>query len=184
MEPQPFDQLVRILTASAGRRRVLGLALATPLAPLFASVEETEAGRKKQRRKRKKRKNKRRIVVNSFGCVDVGQKCFGRNDLCCSGICDGDPETSVCLAHNVLTCQPSADTCSENVPCGANGVCFGTTGNAPFCGRDGTCFCKACAADIDCVATHGAGAACVQCLSDCNGVGGSSGTACVPAALA
>lgn len=186
MESPPIDHLARVLTAGAGRRGLLGVTLAAPLAALLARFDEADAGRKQKRRKRKnkKRKNRQQIVLNRFGCVDVGQKCYGRNDLCCSGICEGDAETSVCVAHNVLTCQPAADTCSESVACGSNGVCFGTTGSAPFCGRDGTCFCKACAADIDCVVTHGAGAACVQCLSDCTGVDGSSGTACVPAALA
>lgn len=181
MDQHQFDLATRAIESGVRRRRVLGTFFAaTVAAPLlgFATGAGTDARGKKHRKRRKK------IKRNSFGCVNVGQKCYGKSNVCCSGVCNGSGKRSTCAGHNALNCAPSPDTCSENVPCGSDGVCFGTTGNAPFCGKDGTCFCKACVTDLDCVATHGAGAACVQCLSDCNGIGGSSGTACVPAAQA
>ena len=36
-----------------------------------------------EKKKNKKPKN------NAFGCLNVGQACNGKNDKCCSGICDG-----------------------------------------------------------------------------------------------
>lgn len=181
MDANQFDHAVRAIESGVPRRRVLGSFFAASLAaPLsgFASSSGAEAKRKNRRKHRKK------IKRNSFGCVNVGQKCYGKSEICCSGICEGKGKTSTCAGHNALTCTLSPDTCSESVTCGSGGHCFGTTGNAPFCGKQFTCFCKTCAKDADCETTHGAGAACVQCLDDCRSVGVSSGTACVPAALA
>lgn len=181
MDANQFDQAVRAIHSGVQRRRVLGSFFAASLAvPLFGFAASSGV----DARRKKRRKNRKKIKRNSFGCVNVGQKCYGKSEACCSGICDGKGKNSKCVGHNGLTCTPSPDTCSENVPCGTNGVCFGTTGNAPFCGKDGTCFCKTCAQDADCEATHGLGAACVQCIDDCKSVGVSSGTACVPAAQA
>lgn len=177
MDPTQFDHAVRAIHSGLGRRRVLGSFLTASLAaPLAGLVGNSGADAR--------RKKRRKIKRNSFGCVNVGQKCYGKSEVCCSGICDGKGKKSKCAGHNALTCMPSPDTCSENVTCGSGGHCFGTTGNAPFCGKQFTCFCKTCAKDADCEATHGPGAACVQCLNDCTGVGVSSGTACVPAAPA
>lgn len=177
MDPNQFDHAVRTLHAGVRRRRVLGSFFAAPVAaPLLGLATGTPAVARNRKRKKLKR--------NSFGCVNVGQKCYGKSEACCSGICSGKGKKSTCLGHNELSCSFSPDTCSESVTCGSNGHCFGTTGNAPFCGKQFTCFCKPCAKDIDCEATHGPGAACVQCLDDCRMVGVSTGTACVPAAQA
>lgn len=177
MDANQFDQAVRAIEAGVERRRVLGTLFAVSLAaPLFGLTSSSRVDARRKKRKKIKR--------NSFGCVNVGQKCFGKSEVCCSGVCDGTGKTSKCVAHDALGCSVSPDTCSESVTCGANGHCFGTTGNAPFCGKQFTCFCKACSKDTDCEATHGPGAACVKCLDDCKSVGVSTGTACVPAAQA
>jgi hypothetical protein len=177
LDANQFDRAVRSLESGVQRRRVLGTFLTASLAaPLFGFA--TSSGVDARRRKRKK------IKRNSFGCVNVGQKCYGKSEVCCSGICDGTGKNSKCAGHDALGCSIAPDTCSESVTCGSNGHCFGTTGNAPFCGKQFTCFCKTCSKDTDCEATHGAGAACVECLDDCKSVGVSSGTACVPAASA
>lgn len=186
MEAIQFDRAVRAMHSGVQRRRVLGSFLAASLAaPLFgfASSSGVDARRKKRRKKRKK------IKRNRFGCVNVGQKCYGRSEVCCSGICEGSGKKSRCVAHNVDTCANTPHTCLEQGTgdCGGGqGSCFTTTGNAPFCGHIGTCDCAPCTKDADCVAEHGAGAACIQCAGtefyQCTNVNGSSqGTACVPA---
>jgi hypothetical protein len=93
------------------------------------------------------------------------------------------------VGHNADTCANSEHTCLEQGTgdCGGGGgSCFTTTGNAPFCGAQGLCDCAPCSKDSDCVAEHGAGAACIQCAGSdfyqCTNVNGSTrGTACVPA---
>jgi hypothetical protein len=172
MDGSRFDDLVRGLTGSRRAALVGGLALAA------SQLGVSRAGGKKKRRKR--RKNKPRL--NSFGCVDVGGTCFGNDTHCCSGICEGSGKRSKCVAHNELDCDADDDTCSESVPCGAEGVCHRTTGKAGFCASAGICNCAHCQRDADCEAQFGPGAACVVCASDCSGVNGSHGTACVPAA--
>ena len=188
MDATQFDHAVRAIEAGRPRRRVLGAlfaaSLATPLLGLSPAVE-TDARKKRKKR----RKNRKKIRRNGFGCVNVGQKCYGRHDVCCSGICDGTGKRSVCAGHNAESCAPTTHTCLEQGTgtCGGGGgSCFTTTGNAPFCGELGLCDCAPCAFDADCVAEHGAGAACIQCAGTtdgfCTGVNGSGqGTACVPA---
>src|SRR5687768_235577 len=70
-----FDDLIRSLFAS--RRSLLsgGLALA---AGWFGVFDATA----KNKRKKKSQKN-------AFRCLNVGQKCAGKNGKCCSGICNG-----------------------------------------------------------------------------------------------
>jgi hypothetical protein len=169
-----FDDLVLSLTES--RRTVLGGALTA--AAGWLGVAGADA-KKRRHKRRKRRKNKPRL--NKFGCVDVGGKCFGKSEICCSGICEGTGKTSQCVAHNELGCAAD-ETCSESVPCGTEGVCYKTTGKAAFCGNNLICHCLPCQKDSDCEADSGPGAACVVCSEDCNGVMGSQGTACVPAA--
>ncbi len=186
MDANQFDHAVRAIQSGVQRRRVLGSFFAASLAaPLlgFASSSGVDAKRKKRR------KNRKKIKRNSFGCVDVGQKCYGKSEVCCSGICEGTGKTSKCAAHNELTCTDTSGTCREAPAstCGTDGSCFTTTGNAPFCGKLGTCDCAPCAKDADCEAEHGVGAACIQCAGSdfyqCTNVNGSTkGTACVPAA--
>jgi hypothetical protein len=186
LDANQFDQAVRAIESGVQRRRMLGTFFAASLAaPLlgFASPSGVEAKRKKRRKHRKK------IKRNSFGCVNVGQKCYGKSEVCCSGICAGTGKKSKCAGHNADTCSSTTHTCLEEGTgdCGGgDGSCFTTTGNAPFCGVLGTCDCAPCSTDADCVAEHGAGAACIQCAGTddgfCTGVNGSSkGTACVPA---
>jgi hypothetical protein len=171
MDGSNFDELARSLTRS--RRSFLGGGVLA--AAGWLGVAGADA--KKKRHKRHKRKNKPKF--NQFGCVDVGGKCFGKDDNCCSGICDGTGKTSTCVAHDELDCAPD-DICSESVRCALEGVCYQTTGKAAFCGDFGICLCMPCQKDSDCEAVSGPGAACTVCTSDCDGVNGSQGTACVP----
>lgn len=187
MDTNQFDRAARAIVSGAQRRRVLaGLLTTAVVTPLLGltSPADTEA-----RRRKKRRKNRKKIRRNSFGCVNVGQKCYGRNDVCCSGLCNGTGKRSVCAGRNAESCADTSHTCQERGTgtCGGGGgSCFTTTGNAPFCGELGLCDCAPCAFDSDCEAEHGAGAACIQCAGNsdgfCTGVNGSGqGTACVPA---
>jgi hypothetical protein len=175
VESHHFDDLVRSLTGS--RRSVVVGALAS--ATGWLGVAGSKAKKKKRRRKRRKNKPQ----FNQFGCVDVGGPCFGNGAHCCSGLCEGTGKTSVCASHNELGCDADDDTCSESVPCGAEGICYRTTGKAGFCADRGFCDCGVCKKDTDCEAQFGPGAACVVCTGDCDGVKGSQGTACAPAGV-
>jgi hypothetical protein len=177
MDQQRFAFLTRSLTNLPSRRDVLrglvgaGLGLATWRLP--AQVEA-----KKCIGRRRRTCEKRPPVLNQYGCVDVGNPCRGNDDLCCSGICQGNKPKpgkrvkSRCLAHNVLDCPPGWDGCLESgVTCGIDGVCWQTTGQASFCGTgDGACF--ACTRDVDCEPNFGSGAACTVCDGACPETGG------------
>lgn len=166
-------------------RRLLLARLASVLPawalPGFLTIE---AKKKKKRKKNKKNKPD----TNAFGCLNVGQHCNGKDDKCCSGVCDGKKpkkgkkDKSTCVAHNVGPCQDAFDVCAGvAVPCSAGdqGGCFKTTGNAPFCGAGDTP-CLPCKRDSDCVALgFGFGAACVVCNLLCATVSG--GTMCIAA---
>lgn len=88
--------------------------------------------------RRKKRKQKP-LQRNEFGCVPVGKPCRGRDDVCCSGICNGrkpkkgEKDKSRCAAHDSGGCQngQTGNACisSEGNP----GHCETTTGNAGYC---------------------------------------------------
>ena len=184
-----FDALTRRTTALT-RRTALGGALATIIGGALAL--ESEAKRNNQRRKRRKRKNRNRndAVANAFGCLNVGDRCDGTDLQCCSGVCQPAPgggkgknRQAFCVAHDEGGCRPDQDICADDNEidnrCGAAGICFRTTGQASFCGKeeDGDCF--VCRTDADCVPTFGAGAACVVC-ADCEE--DSASTGCVPPA--
>jgi hypothetical protein len=179
MEAKRFDRLARSLIAAPSRRRFLG-GLVGALALGATRIPGALA-------KRKKRKKKQKLVFNAFGCVDVGQPCRGNSANCCSGICQGTApkkgkkDTSRCLAHNEGVCQDGDDFCQgTTVNCGSPGVCVRTTGNGSFCGKGATC--TVCSKDTDCdEAEFGPGVACIVCVN-CDGVNGSSGTACIEAA--
>jgi hypothetical protein len=117
MDSAGFDRLTHSFLHALSRRR-----LATALG-LFASgtLHVTGAKNKKKRKKLKR---------NAFGCVNVGGHCRGRDNVCCSGICEGKKpkqgkkDKSKCRAHNVLNCPAGANSCLENVECGTNGFCF------------------------------------------------------------
>jgi hypothetical protein len=172
-----IERLRKALLAIPSRRDVLrgfaamGLGLGIARAPGFADA--------KKKRKHKKRKVKK-PKLNAFGCLNVGAACQSE-EQCCSGICAGRQGKRTCRAHHVGPCTAEFDGCrSLAVGCGAGGFCFRTTGQASFCGGQGG-RCKVCARDADCVVDHGPGAACVVC-DDCDGIDGSKGTVCYPAA--
>jgi hypothetical protein len=179
MDAARFDALVRSLSLGSNRRRVLRGVAATVLGQVALVGVGIGGGQTAQGRKRKFKKNR-------FGCIDVGEKCYGRDGKCCSGICDGEGRRSRCVAHNVGGCAADDSSCPESIPCGTDGECYRTTGKAGFCAQIGTCDCHPCKKDKDCELEFGAGAACIICISNtensCIGVNGSKGTACVPPA--
>lgn len=169
---------------AAPRRAVLaGLA---GILPAWALPEVQTAQAKKNKKKRRNKQNKPKN--NSFGCLNVGQHCNGKDSKCCSGICQGKrpkkgkKDKSACVAHNVGPCQDAFDVCAGvAVPCSAGnlGGCFKTTGNAPFCGVGDTP-CVLCRRDDDCVQLgFGPGSACVVCNFLCAAESG--GTMCIAA---
>jgi hypothetical protein len=174
-----FDDPVRALIGAISRRGLLHcLAAAGLMLPRSSGVTEA--------RKRKKRSEKPK--PNAFGCLNVGQRCSGSNEKCCSGICQGKKpkkgkkDKSKCVAHNTGGCSPEQDFCTTdpNTPCGVDGVCGRTTGNAGYC-IDQTVElpCAACKRDTDCELGFGPGAACLICEIACPETGG---TVCAPAA--
>jgi hypothetical protein len=181
-----IDVVIRSLAARAPRRGVLAVLAGVVLGLTAAGpAPNTDA---KRRRKKKRRKKQPPLQFNAFGCLDVGQKCRGRDELCCSGICDGkkpqkgEPDKTRCLAHNTGGCAPQQDLCTTdpNTRCGASGICARTTGNAGFCllsPPDGL-NCSACKNDADCVVGFGPGAACTVCDVACPG----TRTICAPPA--
>ena len=175
MEASRFDDLTRSLTTHPSRRRLVRGFAAVSLAQLTLLRPAAEDGAAR------KRKNK--VKRNTYGCVDVGEKCYGKDARCCSGICNGNGKRSKCAAHNVGGCTPNANSCLGSVPCGVGGECYRTTGKAGFCAKPGLCDCDPCTKDTDCEAQFGEGAACIVCITNgisCVGVNGSKGTACVP----
>jgi len=101
------------------------------------------------------------------------------------------------VAHNTGGCTPERHYCTVGGaaahchPTNPNMFCLVTTGNAGFCadftGSSNEANCRPCARDKDCEALgFGAGAACVilrtegVCVTGCESVNGSSGTACLP----
>ena len=136
--------------------------------------------------KKHKHKKRNKPQNNAFGCLNVGQHCNGKDDKCCSGICDGKKpkkgkkDKSKCVGHNAGPCQDAFDVCEGvALTCGLSGACFKTTGNAPFC-AGGNSECQPCQRDVDCVNQgFGVGAACVVCNSECALISG--GTVCFAA---
>jgi hypothetical protein len=183
MDADRFDELLRLVASSASRRSVL-LGLASGAISLALADGSRLAIAKK---------GKKKLKFNEFGCVDVGGKCRGNKDHCCSGICEGDKpkkgkkDKSRCVAHDVGSCQDGQETCgatdgSCTTSTGFKGTCGRTTGNALYC-HSVTGPCQACSKDVDCVSTHGAGAACVIAILDygipCSGgCEGNTGPSC------
>jgi hypothetical protein len=163
MDALSFDGLTRSLTDPSSRRGLLrGLAAALGL---------TAVDRPHLAGARKKRQQK--PVFNAFGCVNVDGKCRGNSSLCCSGICQGKKpkkgkkDRSRCVAHNTGGCTFAEQSCgpAPDLPCGAQGFCLATTGNAGFCGFIATAACSVCRRDADCQRGFGPGAACVICAN-------------------
>ncbi len=196
MDGAYFDGLTRAMAQS--RRTLLGGAVA--LASGWIGSADTEARKKGQKRKGKKAP--RGLVLNQYGCVDVGQPCRGDSSNCCSGVCEGvaprkgKPDQSQCVAHNSSVCRASSDFCSTGTGaiCNAtelNRVCTLTTGSAGFCadftphmeaGTDASFYCRNCSRDTDCQAEFGPGAACVVYAGICSIYCPNTGNrACMPA---
>lgn len=158
----PVDTALHELTTRPTRRRSLLSALAAGL--LFPAAAPAK--------KRRKRRRRATPTPNAFGCLDVGVACRGDAGACCSGICLGNKpkrgkkDTSRCVDHNTGGCLLANDSCGiENpeIPCGADGFCMRTTGNAGFCANLQVGACSACRRDEDCQGAFGPGAACVFC---------------------
>jgi hypothetical protein len=174
MHSSRFDAVTRVLAADSSRRAfgrlVAGLGL------LSTQRLPTSAKNKKPK-------------PNDFGCLDVGQKCQGKDSKCCSGICDGKKpkhgkkDKSRCVGHDESTCSSGQRSVScggsQSTPCttsaGTTGRCETTTGNAAYCADIGARECVACAKDVDCQTLCGPQAACIPCTNCPNG------TACVGA---
>jgi hypothetical protein len=164
MDGSRFDDLTRALTGS--RRRLVGGTLAAVAG--WAGLAASGAAKRRDKKPR----------FNRYGCVNVGEKCYGKNAHCCSGICDGKGKRSRCVAHGEGGCTVGDNTCAAYVACEGDGSCYRTTGKAGFCAGP-ICDCAPCKKDRDCQAVLGPGAACIVCTEDCVGVNGSKGTACV-----
>ena len=76
MDTDVFDSLARSLGAASSRRRALAAALGG-----LVTLGVLPTGAKKGKTKKPK--------PNAFGCLNVGQKCRGKDSKCCSGICQG-----------------------------------------------------------------------------------------------
>lgn len=201
MEPQDFDRFARLLGRATGRRHLLFGLAASPLAVLLAARRPDTVGAKKRHAKRKKPPTP---VFNEFGCLDVGQPCQGKSDLCCSGVCKGKkpkkgkPDKRVCAAHHTADCTPQRTICEVEAPVLAlcdlpsdTSACVHTTGNSVFCGSllgfTEAIHCRACAKDTDCLAFGFApGSACAILEGSVCGEGAvcasTEGRACVPPA--
>jgi hypothetical protein len=195
MEASSFDRLTRSLSAATSRRAILpslaaaavGLGMASHLPQVTIAKQD-----------KKERKKKKKLVFNQFGSVDVDSKCRGKDDACCSGLCEGKKpkkgkkDKRHCVAHDTGTgcmagqrspfCQGMLDPASFDgegmlagsctTSAGVLGACETTTGNAPYCQRDRAC--ARCSKDTECEAVCGQGAVCGLCA----GCVLSGGTAC------
>ena len=172
MDATRFDRLTRALITVPSRRDLLrGLA--------SAALSLALAGLSHPMRAKDKHKKDKKPKPNAFGCLNVGQKCFGKDAKCCSGICQGKKpkkgkeDKRTCAAHDTGGCQAGAEPCAgANELCttsqGLPGDCYTTTGNAGFCGASGA-ICTVCSRDSDCHELLGARAACVLCAGCAEG---------------
>jgi hypothetical protein len=149
VDPESFATLTRAISSVLSRRSLAG-ALGLSTAGRSGWVEA----------KKRKRRKKRKVKLNDFGCVNVGQFCK-EAEQCCSGICQGKKDKRRCAAHNVDDCPAGADSCLEGLDLCTNGFCYQTTGEASFCAGGGIC--HDCTRDTDCELDWGEGAACVVC---------------------
>lgn len=191
MDARHFDDIAKAVTRGQTNRRTALRALTSATLGALAVRFPDSSEAKKRKKKRKKK-----LVKNAFGCVDVGGKCRGNDGACCSGVCQGKKpkkgkkDKSVCVAHNTGGCTLERDICvngTEESICNQSSACTKTTGKAPFCGTPENVECRICSTDQDCEEQgFPIGSACIiltggECVgedADCNGVNGSSGTAC------
>jgi hypothetical protein len=163
--PDPRDTALReLISLPTARRSLLGALAVGLLTPAAASAKKN----------RKRRKRRKLPEPNAFGCLDVDVACRGDSSACCSGICAGKKpkrgkkDTSRCVAHNTGGCLLENDSCGieiPNLPCGVDGLCVRTTGNAGFCANFRESTCAACRRDEDCQGALGPGAACMICAN-------------------
>ena len=183
MDEHHLDTLIRYIFGGASRRTMVRRLIAAGTG--LASIHHVQTGAKTRKRRLRRNAAPR---LNAYGCLDVGRPCRGNDTLCCSGICQGMAprsqrrDRSRCAAHHTGGCQLAQDICigPGPAPCGTDGSCVRTTGNAPFC-FTGPGDCTGCARDPDCEPQFGPGAACIVCEGDC---GDGSNLVCVrPAAV-
>ena len=196
MDNRRLDTLARHLAPPSSRRLVVSRLTASLLS--FAGIRlPNEAGAKPHKRHGKRKKKPLRF--NEFGCLNVGARCRGKDDLCCSGICHGKKprkgakDKRRCVAHHVAGCTVARDICTTDNkplsrcnPANMDAYCATTTGNGPFCANFGLplgAVCQVCVRDVDCLAFgYPPGSACVligggvcnQCIAE-----GTEGRACV-----
>lgn len=139
----------------------------------------------------KKQKKRKKPPLNAYGCLNVGQRCRGNSDRCCSGICDGKKpkrgkrDRSRCVAHDIGPCTAEDDKCINPPgptcnPAKPFSQCYRTTGAASFCGDSSVGGCIDCRKDADCVEFgFGERSACVVCES----CPGDVATSCISAAV-
>ena len=194
MDQHHVHAMTRILGHLPSRRDVLRAVAGTGLGlGTLGALDHAQAGKK-----RRKKKKTRPLVLNQYGCVDVGQACRGDNSRCCSGVCDGaaprkgKPDQSRCVPHNAGVCTRETNSCEVGVEvsCGPKpqvNVCTVTTGNAAFCAdisAGTTTHCRVCRKDTDCQGEFGAGSACVVLGGACTPLCVATGrTACLPPAI-
>jgi hypothetical protein len=177
----PLTAATRSLTQLPTRRHVLRGLFGAGLG--LGGAHLPDAAARKRRRPR----------FNHFGCIDVGEKCYGKDADCCSGICQGKKARSRCVAHDSGLCTLQQDSCEAGggFVCDPNDkedyFCVVTTGNAAFCGDFSepplAGLCRDCRRDRDCRGEFGPGAACIVLGDDCpEFCAATEGTACVPAA--
>lgn len=175
MSDSRFDRLTRRLSATPTRRGVL-LGLAASLGLAVTRMPRAVTA---------KNKHKKKLKRNQYGCVDAGGNCQGRDNVCCSGICDGKKpkkgkkDRSRCVAHHEGACTLAQDSCANDDPTPCHPdlpyFCLRTTGKAAYCGWNPAPACLTCRNDADCEQTLGPDAACVVCPS----CPGSAETMCV-----
>jgi hypothetical protein len=204
MDGIQFDMLSRGLARALSRRRLGGLSIGLGLASLLPSGSLSARGPRPDKHghhghKGKKHKKHRNtpLVLNQFGCLDVGGRCQGNSANCCSGVCQGtkpkrgENDKSVCVAHNQDGCTPERNGCvvgtalSACNPANPVAFCLVTTGNAGFCGNVAglsPANCQLCTKDTDCVAFgFPPGSACVLFDGGCSSNCPTTGTrACIP----
>jgi hypothetical protein len=175
METDRFDEITRRYARLLPRRAIAGALGLGALA--FPGLSDA------RKRHKHRRKHKKKVKRNDFGCVDVGKFCKN-NGQCCSGRCRGKKDKQTCQAHDTGNCPAGVQElfckgAGADVSCktsdGTDGLCDTTTGNAPYCTRNGDCF--RCTRDADCVPFCGPQAACIVC-PDCAVMNGTQ-TACV-----
>jgi hypothetical protein len=166
MDGSGFDALTRSLAEVSARRLVLSRLAAGLLSVAALHGADAAGARQRKRNKRKKKP----LPFNEFGCLNVGARCRGKDELCCSGICQGKKpkkgkrDKRRCVAHDTGGCT-EADRVCPSVLCttsiGRVGGCMTTTGNAPYCADIITGV--PCNKDIDCQVYCGPLAACYVC---------------------